>query len=395
MRIAILNGSLSWGGVGRYSLAIAKGLARKTDAEVDWVLFQSEGALRSEIPGYVNIIDLKGYGRRGIQGLRNFPLYMPYSPLIRYLREGKPDIVLGIGGGSNLPAVLVRWLYRLPFITVLTEHSVTSERNRVYKQIGVNSGIGSWARMAVRRLLYPCADYIVGVSNAVINDLLKLGMARSEANGVIHNPIVGEDFEKKLRESVSHPWLAEAEPPVILYLGRIDKVKSVHTIVRAFHTLRTKLRVRARLMIVGDGDGDDGEKLRVEKLVQELGHAPEVRFEPVQKNPFPYVKASSLLVLSSLYEGFGNVVAEALACGTNVVSTDCGGPRDILENGKYGWLVPVGDVEAFALAMKDALEHPKPEEFLRERGRVFSVENAANAYYDLFCELLAKRGAKA
>jgi glycosyltransferase involved in cell wall biosynthesis len=98
-------------------------------------------------------------------------------------------------------------------------------------------------------------------------------------------------------------------------------------------------------------------------------------------NPYPFLRKASVFVLSSRYEGFGNVLVEALLCGCPVVSTNCpSGPAEILAGGKYGMLVPVGDESGLADAICETLDNPRDKAVLRARGEEFSIENAVERY---------------
>ena len=98
-------------------------------------------------------------------------------------------------------------------------------------------------------------------------------------------------------------------------------------------------------------------------------------------NPFRYMARASVFVLSSWFEGFPNVLAQAMACGTPVVSTDCrSGPSEMLEGGRWGRLVPVGDWRAMARAIEETLDDPMPAEALRERASLYSVEASVEEY---------------
>ena len=133
-------------------------------------------------------------------------------------------------------------------------------------------------------------------------------------------------------------------------------------------------------MFVGDGAGRDA----LLSLAQELGVADRVILAGFHPDPTPFYKTADLFVLSSDYEGFGNVIVEALACGTPVVSTDCpSGPGEILDGGRFGRLVPVDDAEAMAEAMHAALDAPADPGALKHRAADFLPELAARKYLDL------------
>ncbi len=154
-------------------------------------------------------------------------------------------------------------------------------------------------------------------------------------------------------------------------------VKNHSLLLRAFAKLE---RPDARLMFVGDGAGRDA----LLALACELGVADRVILAGFLSDPTPFYQTADLFALSSNYEGFGNVIVEAMASGTPVVSTDCpSGPGEILEGGKHGRLVPVGDVDAMASAIAAALEEPAPSEQLKARAADFHPAKAAKAYLDL------------
>ena len=209
-------------------------------------------------------------------------------------------------------------------------------------------------------------------------------MARDRIH-TIHNPVVSTDLDCKARESPKHPWFDDRPCPVILAIGRMKKVKDFSTLLRAFARLLD--RRPARLIVLGEG------RLRPSllSLARELGIAEQVDFPGFQENPYAFLAKADLFVLSSRHEALPTVLIEAMACGCPVVSTDCPyGPREILEDGRLGPLVPVGDPEALAEAMARVLDEPPSQDLLRERASFFSVERAVERYEQL---LLGKEGA--
>ena len=181
----------------------------------------------------------------------------------------------------------------------------------------------------------------------------------------------------KSEEALDHPWFLPGEPPVILGVGRLTQAKDFPTLIRAFALVRKKHP--ARLMILGEGE----ERSKLETLVQELGLEKEVSLPGFVDNPYKYMKRAAVFVLSSKWEGFGNVLVEAMALGTPVVSTNCpSGPAEILENGRWGRLVPVGDVYALAEAIIETLDeehHPD----VANRAKDFAVELAVEKYINV------------
>jgi glycosyltransferase involved in cell wall biosynthesis len=192
---------------------------------------------------------------------------------------------------------------------------------------------------------------------------------------VIHEPIMTEELLAAARAPVEHPWFADGEPPVLLAAGRLTAQKDYPTLLRAFRAAREARALR--LVVLGEGE----ERGRLEALARELGVAPEVDFAGFVANPYAFMARASLFVVSSAWEGLPTVMVEAMACGAPVVSTDCpSGPGEILERGRYGRLVAVGDAAALAGAMLATLDDPPPPELLRRRAGEFGPEQAIERY---------------
>jgi glycosyltransferase involved in cell wall biosynthesis len=226
---------------------------------------------------------------------------------------------------------------------------------------------------------YPKADGIVAVSSGVAEDLSRfLGLDRARI-AVLHNPVVTDDLLTRMEEPLEHGWFRETEPPVILGVGSLIPRKDFTTLLRAFALVRRQCR--ARVVILGEGK----ERGHLERLIRELGLEGEVDLPGFVNNPYPYFRRARLFVLSSRWEGLPTNVIEALACACPVVATDCPGAREILENGRHGRLVPVGDVEAMAQAMLKTLDEPPPGERLQQRAMAFHVDRAVERYREILC----------
>ena len=229
-----------------------------------------------------------------------------------------------------------------------------------------------------RARVVPYADAAVGVSCGVSRELARLRGMSYDRIHTIYNPVVSEDLLRRAHEPVDHPWLTEPGPPVVLAIGRLHKQKDFSTLLVAFAQLQT--RRSARLIVLGKGPllGD------LRSLAHELRIAEHVEFHGFVANPYAFLARASLFVLSSRHEGLANVLVEAMACGCPVVSTDSPfGPGEILEGGRWGELVPVGNSEALAVAMARALDNPPQRDALRKRASFFSVENAVGRYEEL------------
>ena len=198
-----------------------------------------------------------------------------------------------------------------------------------------------------------------------------------ESIEVIYNPTITPELSQKSQESVDHPWFAPGEPPVVLGVGRLEQQKDFPTLIHAFAKVRQMQT--AKLVILGSGR----EEKKLLSLVNELDLSEDVAMLGFVENPYAYMAKSAIFVLSSVWEGFGNVVAEALAAGAPVVSTNCpSGPAEILDNGKYGELVSVGDSQAMAEAILRVLlgEIKSVDSDWLEQ---FKLETVAQKYLDV------------
>jgi glycosyltransferase involved in cell wall biosynthesis len=166
--------------------------------------------------------------------------------------------------------------------------------------------------------------------------------------------------------------------PVVLAAGRLERQKDFPTLLRAFALLRAERPVR--LVVLGEGAWRE----RLAALAATLGVAADVDLPGFQPNPYPFLARTRVFALSSRWEGSPNVLTEAMALGTPVVATDCpSGPREILADGRYGPLVPMGDAPALAAALARALDEPLPSAVLKGAVRDYSAIESARRYLAL------------
>jgi len=360
MKISLIMPGLTIGGVERVMLELAKSFCKK-GIVVDLVVSDASGPLKNAIPSGVQVIDLKA--RRV---LWSFPR------LVKYLRKCRPDAIISAKDYQN---IVVLWAVK--FSDVVTKTIVTThiDVSVDWKQ---SKGLKSRLIPYLVRYCYPWADHVVTVSQGARNSLAKIAGLPMEKIKVIYNPVLTPELLVKADEPLDHPWFAPEEPPVVLSVGRLTEQKDYTTLIQAFALVRKERS--ARLMILGDGE----DRPKLEALVQELGLEGEVALPGFVDNPYKYMKRAKVFVLSSKWEGLPTVLIEALACGCPVVSTDCpSGPAEILEGGKWGPLVPVGDVHSLAKAILQVLERPPDRELLRKRGLEFHVERAVQQYLEL------------
>jgi glycosyltransferase involved in cell wall biosynthesis len=355
-RIALFMPSFRGGGAERVLLTLAQGLAEQNMA-VDLVVAQNEGSFVSQIPPAVRVVDLKA--RRVLTALPG---------LVRYLRQQAPHAMLSALPHANVVSVWARSLAKVATRLVLSEHTTASFSADHAPQLRARL-LPIFMRRAYRR-----ADAIVAVSEGAADDLAALvGLERSRITR-IYNPVVTPRLFALAAEPLEHPWFGVDQPPVILGAGRLTPVKDFETLIRAFAILRPQRK--ARLMILGEGD----QRSRLQSLIEKLGIAADATLPGFVTNPYKYMRRSSMFVLSSRWEGFGNVLVEAMACGAPVISTDCpGGPAEILEGGCHGRLVSVGDHESMALAILAQLDGPPILSGL-QRARSFTLESSLRSY---------------
>lgn len=221
---------------------------------------------------------------------------------------------------------------------------------------------------------FAAVDYRIGVSAGVAADMAALSGISKDAFEVIYNPVPPRAVPEQAALDIADRLWSGPSGARILTVGTMKTVKNHPLLLRAFARLN---QPDARLMFVGDGGGREA----LLSLAQELGVTDRVIFAGFHPDPTPFYKTADLFVLSSNYEGFGNVIVEALATGTPVVSTDCpSGPAEILADGKYGRLVPVGDAEKLAKGIEEALQASHDTDALISRSAEFSPSIAAQSY---------------
>ena len=300
--------------------------------------------------------------------------------LLKELRRHRPDAVMTTSNDVACLMLIFRVLFFPKMKIICTQHLSVSapwRNTRGMQRIKHRLLIG------LMRHLWPTADAIIAVSTALANDVRTTLQLRTAIH-TIHNPIVLPDFEDQMQQAIHWPWLGRAIPTLV-FVGRLAKVKRLDLLLNAF--LQVAKARPVRLLIVGDGP----ERDHVTCLVEQHGLGAICHLAGHQDNPLPWIKAADILVLPSDYEGFGNVLVEAMACGTQVIATDCPyGPAEILEDGQYGQLVPVGDAQALAGAIERALSKNfhVPAPALMRRASEFNLERAASAYLHVIQETI-------
>ena len=388
LKVALFIRSLAGSGAERVVVNLANGLDGQ-GYRVQLVLGDATGPFLDHVSPGIEVFDLavqrkavvfdfiRAPGRflelrATAWGSRAGRIMLGVPRLARYIDAEQPDVLISALDHGNVAAVIAAKLSVYKPDVVVTQHCnltsdvITSRRKpgKIY---------------ALVKRYYPEATAIVGVSEGVSADLTAHIPSAAERISTIYNPVVDEDLAERAREEPDHPWFASPSgEPLIVTVGKLKKQKDHATLLRALARLRQD--VPARLVIFGEGP----ERAALEHLAEQLGIADTVSLPGFTANPFAAMARADVFVLSSTYEGLPTVLIEALACGCPVVSTDCpSGPEEILEQGRYGSLVPVGDEAALAETMRTVLQNRPCRDVLKARGQLFTTKRAVDCYGQL------------
>ena len=355
-RIAIFVPTLQFGGAERVALNLASGFLQR-GFSVDILVASDRGVFGDLMPVGARLYSLGNKGRV----LRALP------NLVNYLRRESPWCVVPIMDHTNVVTIWARWLARMSTTVLATTHCLPSvEARHGYR---LREKLSPYAVRSFLRF----ADGIVAASSGIANDLARTAKIARERITVIHNPVLTPEFYSKLAEPVSDFYVRYPNRPVIISVGRLVASKDFPALIRAF--VEVKKEVSSRLLILGEGE----QRPALERLITELRLVDDVLLPGYTPNPYAHMARAKLFVLSSAYEAFGNVLVESLAAGTPVVATDCPGPREILQDGRFGDLVTVGETEALAKAMVKVLRSGgtiPPSDYLKQ----FQLEPIIDAY---------------
>ncbi len=361
-KISIILPNLRGGGAERVHINLARQFIKK-GFYVEFVLFQKIGELIKLVPKEAFLVDMKA------QKLRN-----GFIPLIKYINKNKPDAILASMWPVTIIAIwAAKYSKQSPTVVVNEQNQISS--TTVYKngKVGFNKLLIPMSM----RYSYPHSDAVVGVSKGVVQDLKNLSGLPLTNSIAIYNPAAPRKNEIEHIKPNNQFWNSDHTNKIIS-IGSLKKQKDYPTLIHAFEIIHKK--VKAELLILGEG----AERKFLEKVITKKKLNYHIHIPGFVLNPLEYLKSANLFVLSSTFEGLPTVIIEALACGVPVVSTNCkSGPAEILENGKYGTLVPVGDPEALAHAIIDNLNREHDPEPLKKRVQDFSAEKIARLYLNL------------
>jgi len=283
---------------------------------------------------------------------------------------------------------VISFLTRANYVNILSRycgsdhHCIISERNTPSLVYGSWSMTDIINRLLIR-YLYPSCEEIIAVSKGVQIDLEDKFHISEDKISVIYNPYDIVQIKQKSQEDPKHVWLENISYTTIINIGRLEKQKNQTLLLRAFKQVNDR-HPESRLLILGEGS----ERKHLSKLIRDLGIDSKVQIPGQQNNPFTYLSKADLFVLSSDFEGFPNVLVEAMVCGCPVISTDCpSGPNEIITHNINGILVPIGDIDAMSSAIVLLIKNNQLRNTLiknaKKRVSDFSLDKIINQYYQL------------
>ncbi|MES1925758.1 glycosyltransferase [Salinisphaera sp. T31B1] len=402
-KIAIYHQHLNGGGAVKNVLKLTE-LFLGDGYEVDLVVHDRTGSLSSRTPAGVRVIELQRsteivtriymlyaatddidlFSRSMFRSRKQLDKLLYLPALTRYLRANRPAILF-----SNLwqlaitaitaracaaPSMPVVGIFRSAFFTQCAHTMTASKRPRKWRRF-----------LEYCQRVYSRADAIVTVSSGIAQDLSAIVGIDDSRIRVIHNPVISDTYAAVIESELSIELCRPTEN-FIVAVGRLSPEKNFSALIRAFAHLNAHHSLR--LIILGEGQ----QRPALEALCREMGLIGRVELPGWVEEPLQQIHRARLFVSTSLWEGFGNAIVEALSCGCPVVAFDCPhGPREILDHGRYGKLAAVDDVHGLAQAINSTLAQPPAASYLRRRALDFSESASAEGYRRLLTELLEQR----
>ena len=394
-RIAFFMHNFLGGGAERVIVHLANQFAKKS-ISVDLIVLETIGPRIDALSKEVNMVHLLSNSFRHQylprptawmfrEPVTKIPLlkYLIFSLMLsKYLRKKEISLlVTTLIIPSIISLVVKKYLFKKITLTVRIANTFSEQLKHI-----ITSTKCKWktyGRIEIFKFLLPSANTIITVSKGAEKDIKRHIPPISHLVHTIYNPVVSSYIGRQMNKPVFHPWINRKDCKIILTANRLVPQKDIGTLIQAFAKV-IKSESSSRLIILGDGP----EKPRLESLARQLNVHDFIDFVGFKNNPFAWMAKALVFVLSSAYEGLPNVLIEAIACGTPVVSTDCpSGPREILQDGKFGRLVPVGDYQQLSLAILETLKNPTPTDLLIKRANDFSIESSVKSYSNLFSSL--------
>lgn len=366
-KICFFLPTLNFGGIEANTIRLANSFV-ESGYDVDLVIGNVTGEYLNRIDKKINVISIN-----------KKTLISMLLPLVRYIKQKKPSVIITGGEGANILLCTTKLFVQKTKIIISIRTNLTNE----YKES--NSMKKKLLFPFLSRRLYKKANRVVAVSEGVANDASEFLKIPRDKLKVIYNPILDNSLIKQKNEKVTHKWLVYRENKVVISVGRLVKAKDYLTLIQSFKVVKEKLS-NVKLLILGEGP----EREKIQAEINKYNLNSDVEIVGFVQNPYSYMSNADLFVLSSKWEGFGNVIVEALATGIPVVSTNCpSGPSEILNDGEFGSLVPVGNVEIMSKEIISSLSNNNEKKIYNRENRAkdFSVEVSKDKYINLIEKL--------
>lgn len=332
---------------------------------VELVLVKAEGVNLPYINKKVKVIDLN-LSRSLFSIIK----------LTKYLIKANPDVLISAMKHANIPAIISTLLARNNGSKTKV---IISERSNASQSLINNKSFKNTILLWMMKFFYPKADRVVGISKGVSEDIQTLIKLKSSKVCTIYNPVVENSLILKSQEKIRCAWFNDIKVPIVIAVGRLTKAKGFDNLINSFSVVLKE--TDSHLVILGEGE----EREYLEILITELNLEKKISLPGYVDNPYKYLVNSKVFVLSSIWEGFGNVLVEALTCGCNVVSSDCpSGPKEIINVFKKGTLVPVNDIESMGIGILKELIADKD---LTIRKKHFTTEACVDDYLNLVIDV--------
>lgn len=357
-KVCLYIGSMNLGGIGKLMLHLMDEFLKK-GYRVDVFLMKGGGEYEAQIPEGVRLFVESG---SHIHRIRKF---------IAYLNKEKPDVSISARQRQDIGNILGCWFSKAKTKPVISIHTNVTEENLHQKNKSKDNPIIKF----LSRLLYKIPNKFIAVSSGVADDFsMRSGISRNKVK-VIYNPVY-KTYIDTLPQNAAPILDFLQDQKYIMGVGRLTKQKDFATLISAF-SIVFQTNPELKLLILGEGPLRES----LQNQIEEFNLKDKVLLPGFVDNPQYFLKRAELFVLSSQWEGFGNVIVEALGVGTKVISTDCpSGPAEILENGKFGKLVPMGNPKEMATTILDALNEINRANLLIERAKDFSKDKIADEY---------------
>lgn len=359
-RICFFSPNFLGGGAERVISILAKNFSEQ-GYKVDLIVIEKVGPYLKDIPDSVNIIDFN---------CKKMVLSLP--KLVQYLKNTNPDILFTSHIHVSTMVAFAKFISRVETKVVIRQPTMLAPAKK-------EKSLSNLLRLELFLMSLKFVNKIILTSEYMKEEFLRYSLKNINKVVIIHNPVDISKIQKESCEQVCHDFFDDSEnTPVIIAVGRLNKVKDFSTLIKAFSIVRK--HTSCRLIILGEGE------LRSEliHLAKELNLLDQISMPGFVENPYKYMKNSNLFVSSSLWEGFPNGLVEAMACGLNIVATNCeGGSAEILENGKWGKLVPINDEITLATEITKLLKN-KPSFNVIERANDFATDKIISKYEKVF-----------